>query len=561
MAAPGTVHGQGIIGKVVASSEGSALAQALVSAISADGTVVAQSLSDQAGNFRLTLEGTSDTYVVRAERIGFATGEVGGVAVGMDNDAYVRLELPVQAIDIGNLTVTASATTECSEGTGQALAVEQLWGEALKALRILSWAGDNADVGFEIRVTETDFLEDGRTVQDAREGMSRGSGTQPFRTADHQTLATRGFVLGEVGERQFLAPDAAYLLSPTFLETHCLRWQGLSEDGSLLGLAFKPRLSRSEPEIAGTIWIDGASGFLQQLGFEYVNVWFGTDEAVARGGLSFGQLESGEWLVSDWFVTTPRIAVRPRQLGFGGEDSVVVGFRERRGSILRAWTGDSQLYAAEPAPPTEPEPSVTNREDPVEVTTQEDPSGGPVVFGKVQDIISGAPIGDLELFLTRSGQMVVTDSLGEFSFVQVEEGPDTLRMRHLAYGEQREVIDVPGGGGLELDVRLEALPVELEGIEARGEASRQFESSIAGTRFDGLRPSQVEAILPRVTTAADLLRAANIPGLTVQDKMMPYGPLSMPTMGTCVTTNRMRSRGGDGSWRHGGGVHQRSAHR
>ena len=99
---------------------------------------------------------------------------------------------------------------------------------------------------------------------------------------------------------------------------------------------------------------------------------------------------------------------------------------------------------------------------------------------------------------------------------------------------------------MELTVRLEALPVELGEIEARGEAELEFESRTSGTRFDGMRPHEVEAILPRVITAGDLFRAANIPGLVVSNKMIAYGPLSTPTMGTCVEVNRMRSRGGPG---------------
>ena len=399
----------------------------------------------------MSLLGSSGTYTVRAERIGFATGRIQPVVVQPGNDAYVRLELAVQAIDVGSLTVAASSTSECSRDVGNALAVEQLWGEALKALRILTWAGDEADVGFEISVTETDYLADGRTVQASQEGISRGRGTQPFRTADHETLETRGFVIGEVGERQFLAPDAAYLLSATFFETHCLEWQGLSEDGSLLGLSFKPRTSRGEPEIAGTIWMDGATGFLLRIEFEYVNVWFGTDEAVARGRLSFGQLATGEWLVSDWSVTTPRIGVRPRQLGFGGQDTLVVGFRERRGRVARAWTGNSQLYAAPTDAVTPQSRARVDAEDPVETRLREGAAEGPVAFGTVHDVTTGEPIPEVEMHFMQAGRMAVTDSLGQFSFQRLDGGVDTLRMRHLAYGEQREIIDIPSEGWLGVD--------------------------------------------------------------------------------------------------------------
>ncbi|MGI9628454.1 MAG: carboxypeptidase regulatory-like domain-containing protein [Longimicrobiales bacterium] len=552
--APAHVHGQRVLGKVVSAADGEPVRFALVTVRGDGGTPVGSAMADGNGNFAIGIGGVAGRLFVTGEQIGFATEEVGPVSLQEGNDAFVRLSLGVQVLDVGGVTVTVTSEAACGSDPGNATLVDQLWEEASKSLRLVEWAGENADVGFEVMMRETDYLPNGRTVQDQQEGLARGSGNQPFMSADHETLVNEGFVLQREGGRQFLGPDASYLLSPAFLDTHCLTWQGPSDDGARVSLFFKPRPSRTQPDIAGTIWLDATTGGLSEVSFDYVNIAFGTSEAVAKGGMTFGQLTSGEWLVDDWSINTPRIGVRPRQLGYGGQDTVVVGFRERSGTILRAWTGDGAAIAAAAGDTLSDQVEVVNVRPPrVEVIERPEvvraDSGTPgaesaeptvTVFGSIRDADTGDPLAGVEVALANSGLETVTDEEGAFAFPTPPVGVEMLTMRHLAYGEQAEEIEIPSEGGLELVVRLEVLPVELAGITAEGVSQDEFETSVAGTRFDGLGRTEIEAMLPRVTNFGQLLRAASIPGLTVSERMFPYGAMDMPTMGLCVATNRMQ---------------------
>jgi len=127
-------------------------------------------------------------------------------------------------------------------------------------------------------------------------------------------------------------PDETVLLSEGFAATHCFRLVRDSGRPTQIGVSFQPVPGRKVPDISGVIWVDQVTSELREMSFHFVNA--GELSRFNAGGYTrFARVPSGAWIVDEWKLTAPKLAMR---LGTPySSQLVVVGRRDTGGGILR----------------------------------------------------------------------------------------------------------------------------------------------------------------------------------------------------------------------------------
>jgi hypothetical protein len=292
-----------------------------------DSTVVMQGLADGVGRivFRAPAAGT---YRLKADRIGFAGALSDPFPLAVGETLRRELTMPARRVELPAIEVRAES--RCGQGRGAELA-GTLWAEIQKALTaaVLTQRGQQVALGLE--EFEREVSLNGRTSREwvVRSSVTRGA---PFTTIPAVTLVVQGFVVTAGDTTVFNAPDAALLLSPAFVETHCFGSTSRSRDG-LAGLTFVPVPDRTVPDVRGTLWVHRASSELRFLEFRYV---FPTGEREPDqwgGRVEFSRLSGGAWIVSSWHIRMPRTAAVQVRTPSGArrEERILAGYLDRGG--------------------------------------------------------------------------------------------------------------------------------------------------------------------------------------------------------------------------------------
>ncbi len=413
---------QSVLASVRDADTGAPLQGAVVQVVGADGAVARSALSDAAGRARI-LGVAAGTWTVRAEMIGFSTAVREGVETVAGTPTVVELALSSRAIELEGLSVEGEE--RCTVRPEEGLRVADVWDEARKALEATRLTEERGAYAYRVRQYVRDVEESGR-VADQRSRASRLYGESPYRSLPAEDLMEGGFVQdpadGEPGDLYY-APDAAVLLSDVFLDAHCMRLRrGDDEDEGLVGLAFEPVRGRRLPGIAGTLWLDPESWELERLEYRYVNLESDVALRDVGGTVAFLRLPDGTWIIPEWQIRMPWMAVqrdsrggrRIYQHGVRQEGATVLSVREQGGAVV---------LAAETA----------------------------TVEGVVLDELTGEPVAGVEVALGGTETGARTGPDGAFRFTEVVPGRYDL------------VVDHPSlvGPGLALD----AEPVEA--VEGR----------------------------------------------------------------------------------------------
>lgn len=332
------IAAQQIVGEVVDPAVGP-VAGAFIRLLDADGRFVRGVLSDSAGRFVLRIA-EPGRYRVRAERIGQVSVEEGPFDVAADAVVRIRLESGTRAIALDGLAVEGEK--RCTTRPDRAAGAARVWDEARKALELTIWAKDNAELAYRSTV----FARDLGPKLELRDEVLRSVanvGYKSFSTARPEELQEHGFarVLGDSIE--YYGLDAEMLLSDWFLDTHCFELEA-GADAHLIGLRFRPVRDRSRPEVEGTLWVDRSTGELRHISYGYLRMDLvlpplmqvkqpsdpEIPEVRMTGRTSFRRLDSGIWIVDDWWI---RVPVLTRMRGEVHLD----GWRTRGGVVLDAW--------------------------------------------------------------------------------------------------------------------------------------------------------------------------------------------------------------------------------
>ena len=340
-ASPGAA--QTIQVRTIEAQTGRPIGGAIVVLLDSVGRRLKQGLTDDFGRISLVAP-TAGTYRLKADRIGHPG--VLGVPFSSAETRAIILEMPAERYELPELVV--SETSACGRGESDETAV--LWGEIRKALTASEITSSSEAVLLQVRR----FLRR-RTLSGA---LRSDSTTQtfstrlaPFVTPDPGSLIANGYIQSGDGSYRFFGPDAAFLGSLGFLETHCFRI--VRDDRNrpeLIGLGFEPTKGRHVPEIKGTMWVDRVSAELRTLEYQYVNAPPSVQSRDLRGRIDFQRMANGLWIIRDWYIRLPdRVYVQRRvgaRLPIGERGDTIVGFIDDGGTARPV--GDASVLVPGP---------------------------------------------------------------------------------------------------------------------------------------------------------------------------------------------------------------------
>ncbi len=142
------------------------------------------------------------------------------------------------------------------------------------------------------------------------------------------------------------------------------------------------------------------------------------------------------------------------------------------------------------------------------------------VSGRVVALAGQDPIDNAMVWLGDTERRMWTDSLGSFVFENVEPGHYELRVRHPAYHEWTQDVDVPAEGlaDLTISLALRAIPLDaivVQGLSADALKRRALASGISAfvgrdelNRYERYGANRVEDVLRRY-----------VPSVTVTDRV------------------------------------------
>ena len=148
---------------------------------------------------------------------------------------------------------------------------------------------------------------------------------------------------------------------------------------------------------------------------------------------------------------------------------------------------------------------------PGSITAQD---GRGVVAGRVVDLLSETVVVGATVTLRGTDRAATTDDSGFFEFVGLTPGDYEIEVRSPGYEPHTDAISVDADERLELRFSLgvDAIPLEPITVVARSRAD-DVERTL-GRRFDGMSRAEIEQILPRTHSMADLIMATNTPGVS-----------------------------------------------
>ncbi len=298
--APAMLQGQVIRGRLVDNRDTAAIAGAMMTLMDRGDRGVQRMLTQGGtGLFELRAP-TPGEYRVRAERIGYATTYSAFFSISVGDTLTVQIAAPVEAISLEG--VSATVGPRCHLHPEEGLAVAKIWNEARKALAAARWTQERGLYRYEMLGIKRFRDERGRKVEFEDRVYGQALVSVPYIARAADSLVYGGFARFSAEASEYWAPDAAVLLSDSFLDTHCLRIR--SGGSELVGLEFEPVPNRDVADISGTMWLDAATAELQRVDFRYVNLpvphWL--MDASPGGAVRFRGLPDGTWIVTSWHI-------------------------------------------------------------------------------------------------------------------------------------------------------------------------------------------------------------------------------------------------------------------
>jgi len=329
-----TARGQIVRGVVVEAGSGTPVEGAMVILLDYAGQPLKRVLTDGDGDFIIDAD-RPGPHFIRVDRIGYESLTTERFPVPVEG-TYQRVEVPIHAVELVGIDVSGSRRCEVRPEEGRATA--RVWEEARKALEAAAWTLASGAYRYTLLHYTRELDASGVSVLKEDRRFDRAWGQAPYVSAPAQELVDLGYVRRNPdGSNTYFAPDAEVFLSDPFLDTHCMRLDRV-EDG-LIGLEFEPLRDRRIPDIRGTLWIDAASAQLSRLEFRYANLPWELAAGDPSGTVSFGRLPNGTWIVREWYIRMPRMAVagsdrRPIRTGVLQEGGAVWRVADHEGFIL-----------------------------------------------------------------------------------------------------------------------------------------------------------------------------------------------------------------------------------
>ena len=458
--------GQQIQGRVTDRTSGVPVAGVVVSALDANGTLVARAITDSVSGYRITIVPAATKLQFR--RIGFAPAEA-----ALRDTVNGRLDIVLNRLPTVLPVVKAMATAQCpaEANTGEALA---LWEQARSGMLTSMVARETKAAWISILTYNTSFSgddEDPRSVN----RIELASASNAFLAGgDPDSLARYGYGTANLLGTTFLGPDDIVLFGEGFLATHCFR-MGETTD-STLSLEFEPAKGRTKLiEIAGTVLFRREPLDLKSVTYKYTGVPSVLEKARPGGALYFERMPSGITMIQRWNIRgafalvsgQSNISTRqpaPIIRGGRGGGAVVSGSSTRMGTgqrIAIQVTESGALIELMQWPDVPPFLSPLGK-----------------ISGVLIDKYSKRPLPNTPIRLYRTPYRTTTDSTGGYNLIDVLPGVyevDAGDSELERYGAASDLIPIA--------VKYGANKIDLEGEGPEAAAIRGCSDKMDG-RFD-----------------------------------------------------------------------------
>jgi hypothetical protein len=472
------VAAQEVLIEVVELSNGKPIVGANVSLADDHGMSLFGNFSDQGGHTVLRAP-AAGLYVVRADKVGYESWSsvilhVAGAPI------HVRVGMsPMRNVP----TVIARSETSCQLLTPAGTPAGDLWVEIKKALTANALTEAQGLVPLDVDLYERALdrnlgIVSERTEQRLRVGRRPATGI----SWDQVDSTRRGAVAG--GE-VYRAPDAARLISPEFVSSHCFAAiRGYGPETGLTGLEFKPARIGSQPELTGVLWLDPKANALRSLNFDYVNLPIPLRVARTSGRLEFQQLEGGQWIVPRWYIRMPRLS----QITSAGPGvaatarDTLLGFQEVGGASRPAGTKAPASAASSVSTATTagsaPVAPIASAPDPTPVPQSS-------ITGIVYDSSTGRPLRDVQVS-TGGGRFKATTSDGGHYELAVDGAlTDTIvfehpRLRLFRVADRVQSISLPNGAHGQANVLVPSYPTIRKALCGMNETGTEPQGVAAG---------------------------------------------------------------------------------
>jgi sulfur carrier protein ThiS len=159
--------------------------------------------------------------------------------------------------------------------------------------------------------------------------------------------------------------------------------------------------------------------------------------------------------------------------------------------------------------------------------------------GYVKEYNSGDPVTGATVRVQGTTSSTLSDAEGRFLMDDLPPGRHLVTTDHLAFAGRTDSVTIFSEEIVDIEVFMatEALAVEGLVVTARTRFGR---TSLAGDakRADFISREEIDALLPRVTTTADLLRNVNAPGLRIRDVYIADEFTGASTPSVCIEVSR-----------------------
>ncbi len=429
-AAAPAVQGQVIRGRLVDDADNAAIAGAMMTLMDRGGLGVEQTVTQGGtGLFELRAPEPGE-YRIRAERIGYATTYSALFGISAGDTLTVQMAVPVEAVSLEG--ISAAVEPRCHVHPEEGMAVAKIWNEARKAFAAARWTQERGLYRYEMLGIKRFLDEHGRRVEYEDRVHGQALVAVPYIARAADSLVYGGFARFSAEASEYWAPDAAVLLSDSFLDTHCLRIR--SGGSELVGLDFEPVPNRDVADIAGTIWLDVATAELQRVDFHYVNLpvpdWL--MDASPGGAVHFRGLPNGTWIVTSWHIRMFTAGETEHPLT-GRPVPTLEGVATTHGEVLRVHSDAGVVFEGE---------------------------RGRRVAGTVVDSL-GVGLANARVYVQGSGTGTETDAEGRFHLDHLGVGTYELHFTHpyleqLWHEPESVEVDVKPDVASLVEVRFEA---------------------------------------------------------------------------------------------------------
>lgn len=386
----------------------------VVQLIDSTAAIVARTLSDDAGTYRL-IAPRAGTYRIATRRIGFAPTTSSTIVLNAGETREQQLRVDGIAVSLDTVRVRGSRAS-CAKADATNTEVAAIWEQARTSLMATEASLGGRPMSASLLNYQRTRSGDGTQTLQALSMLEMDSVAQPWTSPSWTELQKTGYIVVAKDSTVFRAPGLDVLISNEFADANCFRVVA-SKDSAHVALAFQPaKPKRGISELRGTLTLDRRSNELRSLDFGYTNISSVLDEAGAGGRMEFVALRDGGWAIGRWNIRMPVMGSIPNVARTSVRVLPLVTSTEiGGGDLLVARRGADTLFAR----------------------------ALPLVEGSVIDSVSGAPVRNAHLRLRGLSNETLADSAGKFEFSGVLPGDYTVLINTPSLDSLGAVTSVP----------------------------------------------------------------------------------------------------------------------